>query len=59
MLCSLDFRAESAEFAKPGLQVLLEQFEETALIVPGIVEDQVVQTPLDVLADHLDRLVGI
>ena len=43
--------------AQPGLQILGEQLEEATLVVPGVVEHQVIQSPLHVLADHLDGLV--
>ena len=36
----------SAEPAQPRLQILLEELEETALVVPRIVEHQVVEAPL-------------
>jgi hypothetical protein len=47
------------ELAQPGLQILLEQFEEAPLIVAGGRGTPSGSAPLDVLPDHLDGLVGI
>lgn len=49
----------SAESAQPRFQVALEQLQETALVVPRGVEDEVVQTPVDVVLHLGDGLVRV
>jgi hypothetical protein len=45
--------AGSAQFAQPWFQITVEQIEEAALVVPGSVEDQMVEAVLDVFASLL------
>jgi NAD(P)-dependent dehydrogenase (short-subunit alcohol dehydrogenase family) len=44
---------------QPWFQIAVEQIEEAALVVPGSVEDQMVEAVLDVFASLFDGLVGV